>query len=1056
MDTKTTIYIICAIVLFFICWILIRRLLFNKPIIPGISDEHTTLKTTEQPSHLKLVSGYDTFNVQNGEGEKMTTQEMLLNTIYSQVNALNMDDLLTKRSLFFIKLGGRFIKGFNKGPDISTYRVGKFNPGTTAPIYNRDGVTRIDNGCCGAGIPAYDSSFTCPNGTYITEIKTSLDDANTTTKNIIIGCSDGSYSGRLGATSGTPNKNEKTTGYMPSGNIRLDIESSPGANYSLDGTWGTIEHMYIYENGVLKMDNGGNRYPGLNIVKCTPGSKLVGALVRYGTWNTINGMYFYCANEIPEPSLDESRNKFVNTYSAIESYPEDYPVPFMFVYKYKDVFDSGSVYHFDIYDFTGVKRQLNGQVFISYNNDTGKSYIGIDGRGPLTCNLTNISIGVYDTPCELIPVLTPDLAARYLKATYKYINENNKADIVLKNGFCGRDITLPDGTRKLYNDDIARDSSHRPIDPIQKAFESLCACNMNEDFYVNLLCNDDIIKQFGIDPSNPDNKTLIQSIRGTMRCSYPTCSYTLCKNLLGKGPTEYAYDYMCNGVSNCNDCGSSTVCISNQNINIANGATLENSTITAEAKISCGVDKYSPKLVDEGTYKWLDDTKNKIYIPQNCYIETTSVDKTIKRPATNCKSPEGYDVTDYKRIIMDLTNGSGGPKQFNSSTGNSTITISNVNKIDSNVVVDNNIQQLFYEKYKDIYGLPSLPETTINYIDNKIILSYKDQAEIDRQQVISSTKMMDVKDNNSYLWIDDIRLGIPQKCYYVDKTGTLQEITDLSSQGCSRTTTREVMNFSSETLVSNTLNKNTNVRTIILSGIKTPNINDYSINIDATNIPDLLYTRYSNKYNLPSFEDTTIVVKKGTITISFVDQQAVDNQNRIANTKMMDVKDANLYLWMDNNIRIGIPQKCYYLNTDGTLQEITDLNTQGCSKTTTREVMNFASETLVSNTLNKDNNVRTIILSGIKTPNTNNIDINGTNIPTLLYNKYSKSYNLPSFEDTTIAFDKGTITMSFVDQQAIEQQQEQEQKDEEYAQKKSLIIKIIIGILLALIFFYFF
>ena len=314
---------------------------------------------------------------------------------------------------------------------------------------------------------------------------------------------------------------------------------------------------------------------------------------------------------------------------------------------------------------------------------------------------------------ELESVLDPVMAQRYLQASIKYLNSSstNREEL---NKFCGSNIKFPDGTLKIYPSSMQDPDTGLITDRVGRAFESICACNMERNFYVNLLCSDELIKNnFGIDPSDPKNSQLVTKIRATMRCNYPTCTFEKCRNIMTKENRGYVYNEKCWDKLDCTECGSGVVCITNQNINIGEGATLENTTINAESRSSCGGDVVpKPKMVESGSFLWLDDIKTKLGKEQKCFVEKEGNDVEVDSKTPGCSAVSSKVYLDFEKAMKasDTTN---------PDTKLRTITLRGVlKKVGNTVDIDfNDIKELIYDKYKDEFKLPDI--TDVEDIDMK-------------------------------------------------------------------------------------------------------------------------------------------------------------------------------------------------------------------------------------------------------------------------------------------------------------------------------------------------
>ncbi len=259
----------------------------------------------------------------------------------------------------------------------------------------------------------------------------------------------------------------------------------------------------------------------------------------------------------------------------------------------------------------------NGKMFIK--NDSGYFFyhkVGTIGNiGRLRCDtLIPTALNKTNNPgtfeCELIPVLDPTLAEIYQKASVSYMkNKWNNNETRQKNlaKFCGNDIRFKDGTLKMATglaDEVATDR-------ITRAFERICACNMNTQvsptFYVNALCSDQWIKDnYGIGNSSDGKR--YDSIRGTLNCNTPPCGFQKCKNLYDGNKNQNGIDFTLYGNPDANeykDCGSKTMCIVNQTIN--NSGNIVGGQLNMDAKQQCGVvgSGNSVQTVTGSDYEWI-------------------------------------------------------------------------------------------------------------------------------------------------------------------------------------------------------------------------------------------------------------------------------------------------------------------------------------------------------------------------------------------------------------------------------------------------------------------
>jgi len=185
-------------------------------------------------------------------------------------------------------------------------------------------------------------------------------------------------------------------------------------------------------------------------------------------------------------------------------------------------------------------------------------------------------------PLEFEPVLTKDMALRYLQASISALQEirtreNRKSAL---SEFCGSSIMFKDGTLKVGTglaDQVASDE-------VTQAFERICACNMADNFYLQNTCSDQFIKDnYGITDVDQAN-----AIRGTLKCTFSNCSFQKCRNLYNavKNPETKLTLLADENATESSGCGSSTMCIVNQTIN--NSGNIVGGQLNMSAKQQCG------------------------------------------------------------------------------------------------------------------------------------------------------------------------------------------------------------------------------------------------------------------------------------------------------------------------------------------------------------------------------------------------------------------------------------------------------------------------------------
>ena len=260
---------------------------------------------------------------------------------------------------------------------------------------------------------------------------------------------------------------------------------------------------------------------------------------------------------------------------------------------------------------------------------------------------------------ELVPVLhteidsTADgnLAERYYKASMEFLKKDD-GKTALAN-FCGSQDTFNDGTKKIYptSDDLP------PTDIIEKAFSSICDCNMDKAYYSKLLCPDIMIQtQYGLDPSEPTFKQYANQIRGTIKCEEPNCRFNKCYNWYEQPPPEGGsirslfIDAPGTDYTPSRECGG-TICITNQKVLLEQGATLQNSPVIFDNITSCGGEEYKPTTEELGDLI----IDNKVLKKQvRCKVK----DKVVNNTAKGC-NPNGFikylDFTTSK-IVSNTVN----------------------------------------------------------------------------------------------------------------------------------------------------------------------------------------------------------------------------------------------------------------------------------------------------------------------------------------------------------------------------------------------------------------
>ena len=269
------------------------------------------------------------------------------------------------------------------------------------------------------------------------------------------------------------------------------------------------------------------------------------------------------------------------------------------------------------YLFMGPASSSNvtSQIIVEFEN--GKMYIKNSGgyfynydRGNEPGGRLRFGDAGLKQECELIPVLDPTLAESYFKASLNYLNRKdvNRQNILnsvdekdsIAEPFCGTNIDFKDGIRKLDVGTPDSLSSNR----ITKAFERICACNMDLDpqgYYQQKFCSDNWIKDnYGI-----DDKTRYQAIRDNLKCTKPNCSFQKCI-LVFSEPKELSVR---NTDSVNDECGGSTMCIINQKFE--NNGTLIGGTVKMTGTQTCGAvnDKGNGIMSQSGSeLEWINIT----------------------------------------------------------------------------------------------------------------------------------------------------------------------------------------------------------------------------------------------------------------------------------------------------------------------------------------------------------------------------------------------------------------------------------------------------------------
>ena len=260
---------------------------------------------------------------------------------------------------------------------------------------------------------------------------------------------------------------------------------------------------------------------------------------------------------------------------------------------------------------------------------------------------------------ELVPVLNSgdgNLAERYYKASMKFLDSPDGKPALIN--FCDYNgDTFKDGTKKIYDN-----PDHTPsTDIVERAFGSICDCNMSRSFYVSRLCPEElIIRRYGLNPNSPTYEQDLKNIRDTLRCVYPNCSAAKCVKwgtLTSRGEISDKDFIDAKRDKREGGCGSTTLCITNQNLNLGEGAVLEGNVLNFATTTECGGTGSGNSLTTEesGNFIVSDDGKS---LKKNVICK---INNNVVTPADNpeCKS----DITYMKfegsacKIITDSQTG---------------------------------------------------------------------------------------------------------------------------------------------------------------------------------------------------------------------------------------------------------------------------------------------------------------------------------------------------------------------------------------------------------------
>lgn len=349
---------------------------------------------------------------------------------------------------------------------------------------------------------------------------------------------------------------------------------------------------------------------------------------------------------------------------------------------------------FDLYNRMFIKNIGTGLYISNY----GKNYSSLSF--PIMVPFNYSPLNQDHMTCELIPVLNQELAHRYFQATINYLNtESNTLDKRKKfiEPFCGSSPTFSDGILKIYSSTEPVDSKGILTDPVKRAFESICACNMGTskgEYYDSKLCSDEFI----LDKLHIKDPSLYNEVRDTLKCKYPNCSFDKCRNV-------YKSDFFIKAANNTN-CGEGTNCVSNQTIN--NSGNIIDTKFNISSTVNCGAGKFIPKSEESGVYKWLDTSKNKLGKSTICKIYNEEV------------ASDTPGCGESSKVYFDFTNSSIDSDTFNNELRR--IVIKNTNIVNTMKDPIDTIKDLIFDKYKSILSLPD--DIDINYNNGVITISH--------------------------------------------------------------------------------------------------------------------------------------------------------------------------------------------------------------------------------------------------------------------------------------------------------------------------------------------
>jgi hypothetical protein len=218
----------------------------------------------------------------------------------------------------------------------------------------------------------------------------------------------------------------------------------------------------------------------------------------------------------------------------------------------------------------------------------------------------SFAINMDHAACKLYPVLTKERAQYYYQASTKHLQDNRTFIAPFCNYGGSLSNKFPDGTLKIGS------GTTLSADPVTAAFEKICACNMDYQFYQNLFCPDQMLREtFGVTDSQQ-----IQTLRGTLKCDIPNCIYPLCKTVFELGANNAVRNER---TSPNQDCGASAVCFNNVTVN--NNGTLVGNTFNLRNNQQCGNDISGGTVrTADGPPFWLENKKNIITRTLKCTI----------------------------------------------------------------------------------------------------------------------------------------------------------------------------------------------------------------------------------------------------------------------------------------------------------------------------------------------------------------------------------------------------------------------------------------------------